>query len=198
MNWQLLLTSALISGIVSSIIALYANERMKQVEFNFDFKKYVLQKRIATYELIEKLINSFFDEGEGDRYMNWFFSPNQNTKDSISEYLNQIHLINGKNVWLTKEIIPELTKIAIILKDRIKELEGEKEFAISVSEERKRIAFSFFTHQANLQKIYFNDVSNLNKVKSFLEMKNKHMDSIVNNVQTIIYEKVSKSNANTG
>jgi hypothetical protein len=186
MNWQLVLTSALISGIVSSIIALYANERIKKVEFNFDFKKHVLQKRIATYEMIENLINEFIDDGFQEHFKKWFFVRSENNEQIITGYLKNIHRISSKNMWLSQPIIFELTQLSLILGELLKENEVATELPFNVSVERQEQSYKFFTHLADLQKHYFLDVSRMNNVDAFMKMKNEHMVSIVNNLSIVI------------
>lgn len=191
MNWESISTSVLISGIVSSVIALYANERIKRTEFNFNFKKYILDKRIATYEKIEELLNSFFEAPTNEKYMDWFVQFGETAKDSVFDYQQKITKILERNQWLSQPIIATLSDISDVLQVTIKEMDSGNELEKRIANSEK-IVYRFFMLQADLQKYYFADISKMNKVEAFLKAKGDDMHSIVITVKKVIASKLEK------
>jgi len=186
MNLESILTSVLISGIMSSLIALYANERIKRIEFNFDFKKYVLRKRIKTYERIEEFITEFLSEGFQKKLTIWFTDPNETTKQSVMDYRSQLRMIRGSGLWISENIHADLTKIDRILSEGITDIKSSQNVQYLIHQDD--LIRSFFGAHANLSKDYFIDITKLNNVESFMKSKSVEMHSTIIQLQKITEE----------
>jgi hypothetical protein len=185
MNWQLILTSALISGIVSSIIALYANARMKRIEFNFDFKKYVLKKRIEAYEKIEEFIADFFSDDFQKNLLTWFSSEDQVTVQSIADYRKRVKNVQGSSMWLSGQILNSLHRIDAILWKNLSQttyLNNPE----NITDDADEKINSLFASQASLGKNYFTDITKLNDVEAFMKSKKDELhDGIIEMQKTM-------------
>ena len=104
MNWtqiQQLLISLVLPALVSIIVVLFNNARQKKLEFEYDYRKYLLDKRKKAYDEVEKILNTLNDAYGLDEHWLWRLEKEEiyhivSFNDSISDVL-----ANG--IWLSDE-----------------------------------------------------------------------------------------------
>lgn len=181
MNWELIFTSALISGIISSIFALYGNERIKKVEFRFNYKKYVLDKRIAAYEKIETIINSFYAGFDNEVRFKLMTNPTTNDRSELIEFQKRIRLVIAKNIWINDETLNKLSDINSVIGEMIEDIDTGKTNHNDPGKIGPR-AYVYFTKHFELASAYFNDIKTLDQIEPFAKSKTKNLGSIVKGV----------------
>jgi len=60
-TWTII-ASLLGSSVISAIISYFAGTKLKGADFRYNFKKYIVDKRINAYEKLEVLLNEIRDE----------------------------------------------------------------------------------------------------------------------------------------
>ena len=126
-NTNLLLTllgSGFVSAIVAGVIGLLNNRHIKKVEFDYDYKKYMLEKRKAAYDIIEKFfdyhqhaidINDFKDEEQTDLVLK---------AGLIEQCLNFEIEINKHKIWISDDLQGELFKHFKLLKEYLHDIQS--------------------------------------------------------------------------
>ena len=95
-----LITSVLSSSLISGLITILFWNRQKGVEFNWDYKKYILGKRQTAYDEVQKVINLCLLKKtyHGNYQVNSFFSSENHLKDFI-QFTEIV-----KSGWVSKDV----------------------------------------------------------------------------------------------
>jgi hypothetical protein len=105
--WQVVLSSALISGVVSALIGGWFSLRSKRNEYENAYYKLVLERRLAAYEVVEDLIISIKTAvTDSDRRPYHFLLSND--ADEANVY-KKIYATNMVSLWLTDKLF-DLTR----------------------------------------------------------------------------------------
>lgn len=179
MSWEIILSSAITSTIVSGLATMFLYNRQKRTDFDYDYRKYILDKRIKAYESIEQLLN--YDlSGVGQDSLNHFFEKSAVTNTNIYEdFVTKIGKAEQHNFWLTKSASTHLYEFKK-LNQKIGGYNNEKKptriDALSINVE-------FLEHTKNLHIdflddiIWLNDISLFNKQKREVIAGFKNLDS---------------------
>ena len=162
MALQTFLASSLISGVVAALISGAAVLRSKHTEYRNEYYKLVLQRRVAAYEAVERLIISLKTailDSDGRAY-HILFSDNQNIQ-------NAHNLVAGLMLyalWLSDSIFSkgqELNRLMFTLQEG-KAIEfGKKNYETIAS------------IRAEIERLLAVDMLRLYDIKTFLKEKNK-------------------------
>ncbi|MEO7048995.1 MAG: hypothetical protein ABI091_27070 [Ferruginibacter sp.] len=175
----ILLTSTVVAAIVSGLVGWL----MKSVDFRFDYKKYVLKKRIDAYESANLLFNKFYRVGtlkNGKHYIKVLLPDGKalpkdhalinewlvNYYDSLTEEL--LGVLSNR-IWFSKVFYN--TSVTLVNIITIKLLEMEKnDYSFEVASEIVTKDYQEIIMMVEkLDNIYITDISKLSDVKSFIK-----------------------------
>ena len=129
MDWMTFIASSIIAAGISGISALY----FKKVEYKYDFKKYVLKRRIEAYEKAELLINHtndkyFENDSEGNQVaVPRFFYNEKKSPIIFDDYVTNTKKIFDYSIWFTDKFSELLLGLNIIMALIQTELYSSKE-----------------------------------------------------------------------
>ena len=169
MDYQLAATSIIVPAAISLIVAVINNQRQKRLEFDYDYRKYILDKRKKAYERIEFFIADFeafdfklYDIPESD----WV---------GLDNLREQLKKINFNSIWISGTMLYVLGFIRVTLKD-INTLYQANE---PISEDdQKKIELKTRKALTVILREYFKDISNLDGIEKFKRKKLKEYDGI--------------------
>lgn len=105
--WTVVLSSSVVSGIVSALVGGWFNLRSKRDEYGNLYYEMILERRLAAYEEVERLIGAIkvavIDDGQKPYHM--LFSKD----DGHVDVYQQLHGAIPNALWLTDELF-ELTR----------------------------------------------------------------------------------------
>jgi hypothetical protein len=169
MDLNIVFTSALVSGFVSSAVGFFVSIRLKSVDFRFSYKKYILDKRVHVYEEIEKIVSQFHPGA--DNHFTIFFEESYDRKNKRADFETPLKLIESvleRNLWIEKKTIKILEDLKFFYRDVLAEI--EKEIPVE-----KRVPYMqrFVVLSTTLSKEYFDDVKKMDRVRRFIRLKSK-------------------------
>ncbi|MEO6610726.1 MAG: hypothetical protein ABIT05_01295 [Chitinophagaceae bacterium] len=146
--------------ILSAFISFLIFRRQKGVEFEYDYRRYILEKRKNIYEKIEELI-SHFQQFTSERFLGG------GAKEVAKVLFEKFDYLEANNVWITFNMQAELWRlrgvITIIIKDdKLPNVEPTQK---KIYREQLRQC------RVNLINEYFKDITNLNKIDRFKKYK---------------------------
>src|SRR4051812_30927858 len=163
--WQVGLSSAAISAIVSGIVLGVFNLRVKRAEFVNDYHKLIIQRRIAVYEQLEVLIfliKSAVVDPRDNRSYHFVFAMD-NPEEVIHTTLMQLR---ANSLWLSNKVFETSRDFSILMFGLPSDKEQAVEFGKNHYEEISRIREAFENALAE-------DMRTLYKVKQFLRSKKR-------------------------
>lgn len=163
----LVLTSSLLSALITSTI----NWLLQRTNYKHDYYKKILEKRLQTYESVEKIIDrlSLFTQLEdGSVFHSIFFSAEYHL-----DFL-MLTSLGTNTLWLSNELGDKLTEFSIFLLQEIgnevqgipKEEVDEKHISIGI-----QIAPQVREFKNDIKLIFHQDITELHDVKAFLKRK---------------------------
>jgi hypothetical protein len=205
MDWQIVFTSALVSGVVSSIIGLIVSTRLKSIDFRFNYKKYILDKRVGTYEKIERVINDFqSDHPNASNPASWFTEPSPADMEALQSFERKIADVTASTIWIEPNTLECLNKIEATLYLLREEKSEQKKLDTNDIEEYKRRHlqgdedfFKFGQRYTELVANYFRDISQLDNVESFIKRQSKAIRLAVGGMETLVKEAGERRDALT-
>src|SRR5260370_20141310 len=125
--WLVGLSSAAISAVVSGIVVGLFNLRAKRNEFVNEYHKVVVQRRIAAYESLEKLIilikTVVLDPGDNRPY-HLIFSQ-ENPQQTVYERLFEL-MLHG--LWLSNKAFEKTREFNLLMFSLLDDKDGVVEF----------------------------------------------------------------------
>jgi hypothetical protein len=175
MNWDIILSSAMTSTIVSGFIGLFFYEKQKKVDFQFDYKRYIIEKRKNAYQSVEEIINdtSKFWNVKTDvaTYKVHHFMAKNTGKNNFDTFSDKLYQVIDKSIWMTSKIETKLIELV----DIINALANQTKTEHLDYYEQVRMAADNFEKidilSAQINKIYFNDIIQLDDIQRFKSKK---------------------------
>ena len=163
----LVLSSALISGLVSALVSGWFNLRTKQSEYANAYYKLILERRLAAYEEVEKLIGSIkvaVTDAENRPY-HMLFSDD----DGHTGVYKSLVGIMSKSLWLSDELFELTRQLNLLVYGKAGEDVGLIEFG-------KLNYETIAVLRVKMEKIHTKDMLTLHDAPAFLKSK-KHPDT---------------------
>lgn len=163
---------SLITLLLSAIISYLITRHQKQLEYSFDYRKYILEKRKTAYTNVERVINLLTSSTIETVTFTWIRSFAEGPDDLNPFYHYNIKIIDclENGYWLSDEIlnqIKELHNIMIkMIEDSTPEM-GELTYPMTAEKFEPQIKGLV----KPLTEIYFKDICELDNIKKFKRKK---------------------------
>ena len=158
----LLLSSSVLAATIGAIVAGVFNMKVKHREYENEYFKIVLSKRIAAYELVQKLVTGFKTavvDSDGKPY-HLIFSR----EGDLSEVHVLLAQLNDQALWLTNDLFDRVRDLSRVLFQARSFKDGTIEFAKLQYQE-----FALF--REDLERMQVRDMLSLHQVRQFLRKK---------------------------
>jgi hypothetical protein len=170
MNLLISISTIAFSTIISFVVALYNNKRQKDLEFNYDYRRYILEKRKTAYEKIQEIIE-VYNSGNWNnllhRSMDWEIVPAEVLK-FFQAHKQKVSENRRYGIWLSPELFTKLDQI----ENCLKELENYQLPGLLKSNGgMMRWNGKFMELHFELIEIYFNDLTTLDDIGIFKTRK---------------------------
>jgi hypothetical protein len=160
MNWTLAIIQAIVIAGISALISYVISTRQKRLDFRYDYRKYILEKRKKAYDEVEIIIARFQIAIPKSH-----FFPKEFGLDPILEVYSRF--INHSSFWVSKEMKDNLTFLVGNLLDyRDIDIAPEAEKAY-----RNQAWASIFTKLKAVESQYFIDIMRLDDMEAFQNEK---------------------------
>lgn len=127
------------SGALSALITFFTNNKLKQIDYRYDFKKYVLQKRQAAYNDIEILLIRLGKKQikiDKKQRIHNIFLETHSKENPIYDFLDSLTKTLNQNIfWISKEIHDQLIDILNFLSNYHTVVNGENIITLSQLEQ---------------------------------------------------------------
>jgi hypothetical protein len=177
MNWESIISGAVTAALISGGFAFRQYTHQKKLDFQYDYRKYVLEKRKQAYERIEALIKRLSEKMIVHSHPSmsfhkiFTFQYNANTTP-LQLFLQDLDTATYESFWLSDKIMVSMgtltTKIADYLKEAYQEHKTETTdltyFGMRKFNELEEL-------RKEAYKIYFDDLMNLNQIDRFIKEK---------------------------
>jgi hypothetical protein len=163
-SWTII-ASILGSSVISAIVSYFAGNKLKVTDFKYNFRKYIVDKRINAYEKIEILFNEIRDES------GWYklFKKEERIEGQkmIRAQIAKLRTtIDTYGIWYSPQLIllaDEVTKRFLDL--YLKSGQQGNDIAEMTLYDNWNISFKKF------KATYFDDIVTLSEVESFIKWK---------------------------
>jgi hypothetical protein len=171
--WQIVGLASIITAIISSLFNFYFNRRLKQIDFEFDYKKFILKKRQDAYTEVENLLRTLGKKIRSEKSLKQYHHIFKYTSnlEPVSDFIGHIiNVISNQTFWLTPSLAEKLTDLKIILEAIKTEIKGT--YPESNHEELGIKNFGIIENKrSEICRIYFSDIKELDNVKKFKKEK---------------------------
>lgn len=165
-NWPTIITSILGSGSLAAIVTLFTSNRVKKNEFDWEYKKYILEKRKYAYEEIYPIVCQAFLGMTDENGMEWFAILRAN-EDEILRINDEIAGIDKYDQWASDELNGFLFNLSAYLNSLWAKLSSSKK----ISHEDSTDVESIKNFQSTFKNIYWKDISEMNQIEKFIKEK---------------------------
>jgi hypothetical protein len=165
--WTVIL-ALLGSGILSTLITTRANRNLKDTDFTYDFRKYILEKRKIAYDEVEKLLALYLSQGDVVRFLATPTNVNWRPLETLSDKAGEI---SNNNIWLSNEIAERLSQFSFFLfrlRDRIDDDKYSKSHDLAVD---PVVMEKYLGFEVSLLKVLFEDIASLDNIQVFQTKK---------------------------
>ena len=161
--WAAVLSSSVISGLIGALVAGWFSMRSKRLDYENAYFKIVLDKRIASYEEVEKLITraSIACVDENNRVYHAMFLPQ---KDGIQEFFLLVSHAMSDKFWLSDELFSTLRELNLIAYPA-----GDNQFTLLEIAKTRYLEISDL--RVKIERLHNRDMRNLHLVPEFLKSK---------------------------
>lgn len=164
MDIQQLLSTGVIVAVVTCLCNWFFYSKNRSTDLVFDYKKYVLNKRIKAYENVENIFSVDLDTLQELGYLS-YKEPNEIEEQHISSKLMApIVAAQSQHLWLSYKMNGAITN----LRDAIKDLPPDRKAPTLGERVNGNVKIiPFLKALKNVQTAYFNDITKLNDVDGF-------------------------------
>ena len=166
MNLIALLAGA-IGGMLSSLLVNYFR---KELEFKYNYKEYILNKRQEAYKEVETLMLYLEKQGEDDQ---WSSIPSVFTEEAFASIRDEVDkIIDGFQIWLSNDALKTIKELRTLIYgieiDARQSPEWDQSLMNKLWNDYSKNLFSLLR---TLKKVFFLDIKNLDKIKKFKKEK---------------------------
>ena len=158
--WIAVLSSSLLTSIFGGFIGGWFNLRAKQNDYQNEYFKSILARRIAAYEEIEHLIAELKTAVLDNDNRPYHFIFTNNDESHVYKILLSV---TSKPLWISDQIFDDIRKLNLMIVQRSK--------TISLIEFGKVNYKTIAELRTNMEKILLADMLKLHDVPSFLKNK---------------------------
>lgn len=156
-----------LSAIVSYATARLSYRNQKLLDYSFDYKKYLLEKRKAVYDKMDGVIykisaipSAMHDYNAGKTFSDQFINRASEVLEKAQPLLESAFWINTETVSLINESLDHVRKMGGV-------------FQLESSEQEKIKRWAAHIHKLNelmdkLRILYFHDIMHLSKINRFI------------------------------
>jgi hypothetical protein len=163
-SWTVI-ASILGSSVISALVSYFAGTKLKGTDFRYNFRKYIVDKRINAYEKIELLLNEIRDET--GFYKLFHKDERIEGQKMIKDQMVKLRTtIDTYGIWFSPQLIllaDEINKRFIDL--YLKSGKQDNDVAEMKLYENWNAAFKKF------KATYFDDIVSLSEVENFIKFK---------------------------
>lgn len=175
MDYTILATGASIASLITAIVAIVNVNRAKKVEYQYNYKKYILEKRIKIYEQIELVLSEKILNREAyGRVYNSLKQPEADRAFLKELSANFFSLWQGA-LWASPELLEKLYCLIGVF-------QYSANLTTDQEKELKDALLMFRGHAIELVRQYFQDLKNLDNITSFKKSKLKELKTEYNEI----------------
>lgn len=174
MEWNTLLPYlvSLATIIISALVSYIVAYRTRHVEYEFDYKKYIVKKRTAAYESLEPVLASLnlhktiTRDEKSVGVAHYIFISETDSLDEMKEFLHKYSNAFSNNMWFSLELYNRAKELLNFLLDTARD---KTEPATRLAMENLGIEVYDQLEQlrSKLAQRYFEDLQELNNIEKF-------------------------------
>jgi hypothetical protein len=165
-NWPTFIITFLGSGSLAAIVTFFTTNRVKKNEFDWEYKKYILEKRKNAYEEIYPMICQVFTSMTDPNGTTWF-SILTLSEEEVLRINDEIAGISTFDQWVSDELNGFVFNLSNYLNSLWVRLASSKKINEADPQETKTIQ----NFEATFKSIYWKDVSEMNQIEKFIRNK---------------------------
>lgn len=173
-----------ITLLLSSAISFYFYSRQKNIEFRYDYRKYILDKRKMAYDMIEKLLAELI----ATRFDS--FDDPQNKLKIFACFRKRLMDVHSNDVWVNIQCQVALFDLKFFMDC----MDGKISFIDSTKSNEDWLSQAFQNVRAHLISAYFHDITKLDRIDSFKKEKIKsyvrHHDDSIKRLSAVSEEEI--------
>ena len=156
------LSSSLLGGVLGAFITGKFNLRVKDREYENEYFKLVLAKRIAAYESVQKLVTGFKTAVVDENKQPYHFLLSH--EDGPQETHKLLFEITSQALWLTDDLFLQTRDVSRLLFGASDDKDGSIAFA-------KKNYRKFALLREEIERLHIRDMLLLHEVRKFLRSK---------------------------
>jgi hypothetical protein len=176
-----ILGSTLLSAIVSGIIALINSKNLKSIEFNYDYRKYILERRKEAYLILENSLKSvirIYDELKKEEIN---IERLKRRKDELRQCRIEFSKASDYSIWYSTTMLKHITDLMMTFEkyetdtdEIVNKTYSEKEFLkLQENGSRREWALNIRLTQFFLGD-FLKDIVELNDIKKFIKERKEN------------------------
>ena len=172
MDISLLFTSGVVAGVISSLISFYSNRKLKDVDYSYSYKKYILEKRQKAYEKIEQLFSSLRMIDIGNNQVIYSLFSMQGNINPLVRYNELICEITSSDMWLSSKMVSKVQKLNFLIVEIMQKQKdpNDRDALLVLGNSYGEKLGVILGH---LLELYFQDLLCLNDIEKFRQDKVK-------------------------
>jgi hypothetical protein len=152
---------------ISGIVAFFMARHNKNVEFLYDYKKYILDKRKHQYILVEQILSGSNYVHAGNVAFLGFYASLDQLRD-----INQICLTAlGGSMWLSEPLILHIKDLNNFLVESVNEIHSKNRGTATIEQICMQVGTGYLVRCVacigEIRSQYFTDLLNLDDVEGF-------------------------------
>jgi hypothetical protein len=175
--WQIIIAAGITGATVSASFTLLGNRWLKEIDYRYDYKKYVLRKRIEAYEKFQNFIircrkgvmirDKFPDYL--DKPVHAMFYSETNDANPLKPFTTEIQDLKFENyVWLSVSMIALLEKFHVAIQNIYDDWKSDLPVTnIKLIERGTNAYYKIEKGILQLQQQYLIDLKNLDNIRNF-------------------------------
>lgn len=157
-----LLSSSVLGGVIGAFITGRFNLRVKDREYENEYYKLVLAKRIAAYESVQRLGAGLKTAVVGDDRQPYHFLLSH--KDGLLDAHKLLYEISAQALWLSDDLFLETRDLSRLLYGAT----GHEDEAVAFAKKHYKTLATF---REKIERLHIRDMLSLHEVRRFLKIK---------------------------
>lgn len=167
--WIAILSSAGVASIISAIVGYFFNLSMHKRQYKDDYYKMIINRRMNTYEKVEKVLNTLRAWTPKSSTQTSFCIIFEN-EEMLVDFHKQLYDVMVDSVWLSEGINDNFEALNELI---IKTEQGLTERGFDINQMGVHLNDSMAAIHEHLETHYIKDMLKLHDVENFLESKNQ-------------------------
>lgn len=173
MEWEVVFQSVVLPALIAALVGIVMHKRQKSVDFDYDYRRYILAKRQSAYERLESVMTHLSSKligKDGKPFMSIFYYTGDSENNPLHVFNLELNAQCSDSFWFSDNILEHLMSLNRRINDWMNDWRSNPTSEVLISLGKKHYK-ELEQRRRDLYSAYLEDLQHLHKIDDFKKAK---------------------------